>query len=99
MSQWSHLYNNRRWRALRADQLRKEPLCRYCKRQGKVTVATVCDHIIPHKGNLQLFWQGPFASLCAECHSSVKAKEEAGKGIIGSGVDGMPIDPGHHWNA
>lgn len=98
MSQHSKLYNNTRWRKKRAEQLRVEPLCRYCRKRGLAVEATVADHIIPHKGDLKLFWEGKLASLCASCHSKVKALEEQGKGQIGGDTQGNPIDPNHHWN-
>ena len=97
MSQWSHLYNSRAWRKRRADLLRHEPLCRYCLRVGRTTEATVADHVEPHKGDPVKF-AGPIQPLCASCHSSVKAREEGGSGIIGHDLNGHPIDPGHHWN-
>ena len=57
-------------------QLTAEPLCAYCAKAGKVEAATVCDHIKPHRGDLVLFWAGPFQSLCQSCHSSDKQREE-----------------------
>lgn len=79
MSKWSHLYNDVQWRKLRARQLRDEPLCRMCKARGQITLATICDHIEPHKGDLVKFWSGPFMSLCAEHHSSDKQRIENGR--------------------
>lgn len=64
-----------RWQKRREDQLRKEPLCRYCQAEGRVTPATVADHITPHRGDKELF-KGPLQSLCETCHSSVKQREE-----------------------
>ncbi len=83
MSQWSHLYNDRAWRRLRAAQLRKEPICERCKEQGKVTAATVCDHIDPHKGDLEKFWSGPFASLCKYHHDVKTITEDGGLNSLG----------------
>lgn len=77
--QWSAWYTTPKWRALRARQLRAEPLCAYCMKAGKVTEATVCDHITPHRGDEVLFWSGPFQSLCQSCHSSDKQREERRK--------------------
>lgn len=77
MSQWSHLYNDRKWRAKRAVQLRHEPLCRICKKLGRVTVATVADHIEPHHGDLGKFWGNELQSLC-KCHHDVKTITEDG---------------------
>ena len=98
MSQWSCLYNNRRWRKLRAAQLDREPLCRMCRDRGRATVATVCDHVIPHKGDLHLFWTGPFQSLCKTCHDSAKAIEEGRGVVVGCTADGRPLDPQSHWH-
>jgi 5-methylcytosine-specific restriction endonuclease McrA len=65
------------WQKRREAQLREFPLCCFCVRKGFVTPATVADHITPHRGDPALF-DGPLQSLCAACHSSDKAKEEAG---------------------
>lgn len=69
---------NYRWQQARAQYLRAHPLCCYCEREGLVTPATVVDHIIPHRGDERLFWdESNWAPLCARCHSSTKAREEA----------------------
>ena len=39
--------------------------------------ATVCDHVLPHRGDEHLFWNGAVQSLCARCHNSAKQAEEA----------------------
>ena len=48
-SQYANWYADRRWRAKRDDQPQREPLCRYCKQRGRITVADVADHIEPHR--------------------------------------------------
>ena len=66
-----------RWQKARERFLRSNPLCVYCKAKGLVEVATVVDHIIPHRGDQEIFWdESQWQSLCASCHSSVKQKEE-----------------------
>lgn len=66
-----------KWQQARAGFLAKHPLCQYCQREGRVTEATVVDHVIPHRGDMKLFWdQSNWAPLCASCHSSVKQAEE-----------------------
>jgi 5-methylcytosine-specific restriction enzyme A len=97
MSQHTHMYQNSRWRKRRAEQLKKEPLCRYCRKVGKATEASVADHITPHRGDPVKF-EGPLMSLCPPCHNRVKKLEEGGKGVIGGDTQGNPIDPNHHWN-
>lgn len=96
-------YSTPQWRAIRTDQLAREPLCANCLKHGRRTIATVCDHIEPHRGDPDKFWNGPFQSLCDEepwrCHSSVKQRQEARGYVVGVDVNGRPLDPGHAWNA
>lgn len=47
-----------------------------CLREDIVTTATVCDHIDPHRGNPERFWNGPFQSLCKPHHDSAKQQAE-----------------------
>ncbi len=58
-----------KWRKLSKLYLNKHPLCVECKRKGKLTPATVVDHIIPHRGNEELMWsESNWQSLCKKCH-------------------------------
>lgn len=84
-------YGSRLWKAKRLAQLRSQPLCVFCERDGRVTPATIADHVVPHKGDESLFWYGRLQSLCKPCHDSEKARVEAGKDTITYGADGWPI--------
>lgn len=54
-----------RWRKARRAYLIQHPICVKCGRP-----ATEVDHIIPHKGDKNLFWNvGNWQSLCHSCHS------------------------------
>ena len=54
-----------KWNKARKTYLRLNPLCVKC---GKP--ATEVDHITPHKGDMQLFWDvNNWQPLCHECHS------------------------------
>ena len=68
------------------------PLCVMCTAQGRVTAAQVVDHITPHKGNEELFWdESNWQSLCATHHSSDKQLIENGKEARKTiGTDGWP---------
>lgn len=69
---------NYRWQQARERFLFANPLCVYCKAKGRVTAATVVDHIVPHRGDMDLFWdQSLWQPLCASCHSAVKQREES----------------------
>ena len=58
-----------KWRKARARFLREHPLCVKCREQGKLTPATVVDHIIPHRGDPVLFWdENNWQPLCRDCH-------------------------------
>jgi 5-methylcytosine-specific restriction endonuclease McrA len=101
--EWRKLYHTPQWKALRKWRLETEPLCRSCKAQGRITPATVADHIRPHKGDRSLFFDpANIQSLCDEpryrCHSSGKQSEEAKGYSKAVGLDGWPIDEKHPAN-
>ena len=57
------------WRKARTQYLKENPLCVKCEEEGRITSATVVDHIKPHRGNYNLFWdQNNWQSLCKKCH-------------------------------
>ena len=92
------LYDSRRWRKNREIFLADNPLCIMCERQGRVTAATIVDHIVPHDGDVGLFWDmDNWQSLCASCHSGVKRIADLHGHSQACGADGFPIDPGHPW--
>lgn len=69
------------WRRGRAAFLMKNPLCLHCSKQGLVMASTVVDHIVPHKGNFELFWdRGNWQPLCKSHHDSKTAREDGGFG-------------------
>lgn len=70
------LYRSSRWRRLRRRFLQENPLCVECKKVGRLTAATVVDHIIPHKGDEKLFWdEDNLQALCKSCHDRKTAAE------------------------
>jgi 5-methylcytosine-specific restriction enzyme A len=79
---WQRWYSTAAWRKRRAHQLTIEPLCRMCLAEGRTTPATVADHVVPHRGNPGLFWQGELQSLCATCHSRFKQSQEAARRVL-----------------
>ena len=91
-------YRTARWQRIRAEQIRDEPLCAMCARQGRVTAATVCDHVERHNGDPVKFWSGPFQSLCKPHHDRDKQQVEHRGYSSEVGADGYPIDPNHPAN-
>lgn len=63
---------DRNWAKERAIYLKFNPTCRRCN-----APATVVDHIMPHKGNMALFWnKANWQPLCSHCHNSFKQSQE-----------------------
>lgn len=74
---FKYLYNTSRWKTLRKEFLKVNPICVKCKANGVVKAATVVDHVKPHKGSESLFWdQNNWQALCKTCHDRKTAKED-----------------------
>jgi 5-methylcytosine-specific restriction protein A len=95
---YRRLYKLAGWKRRRLDQLTRDPLCSYCLAAGITTAATIADHVIPHRGDLDLFWYGSLQSLCKLHHDSTKAREENGGWDSMTDADGYPVDPKHPAN-
>jgi 5-methylcytosine-specific restriction enzyme A len=94
---WRGWYSLQSWRNRRAGHLRVEPWCRHCRERGVNRLATVADHIEPHRGDYTLFATGRLQSLCADCHGRKPAEQNRG---YRSDIDdsGWPTDPRHPSN-
>lgn len=58
-----------RWRRAREIFLAAHPLCEACLCEGRTVAATVVDHIRPHRGSPELFWdEDNWQALCKSCH-------------------------------
>lgn len=87
-----------KWRKAREDFLQRNPLCVMDQELGRVVQATVVDHKVPHRGDMKLFWdRGNWQSLCKDCHDRHKQRQERSGKAVGCGLDGIPLDAGHHW--
>lgn len=61
-----------RWQKERASFLATHPWCAM-QGEGCTRIATVVDHIQPHRGDRLLFWDmSNWQPLCAHCHSKHK---------------------------
>jgi 5-methylcytosine-specific restriction enzyme A len=66
-----------RWRRAAKKFLQLNPLCEECRRQGRLVAAEEVDHIKPHRGDHQLFWDSDnWQALCKPCHLSKTARGE-----------------------
>jgi 5-methylcytosine-specific restriction endonuclease McrA len=97
MANWP--YNTKQWRQLRKAMFTENPMCVMCAEMGKDTIWTHLDHIKPVKSHPELaFDPANLQGLCNTCHNSIKQREERSGRVVGSKLDGSPVDPGHHWN-
>lgn len=72
-------YNTALWHKLRLIQLSKQPLCQACMVRGRVTQATVVDHLFPWNQLGEVaFVANVMQSLCPECHSVKTGLEQQG---------------------
>jgi len=63
-----------------------------CIKDGRITPATVVDHIIPHRGDQKLFWDtANWQALCKPHHDRDKQREERGSVVVTIGEDGWPV--------
>ncbi|MBN9472280.1 MAG: HNH endonuclease [Bosea sp.] len=65
----------------------QHPLCIGCEARGKTVPTDVVDHIVPHRGDQDLFWDiGNWQPCCRICHDRVKARLEVmwSRGEIGA---------------
>jgi len=98
-TQNKRLYNSKRWRKARSRFLSEHPLCVMCAAIGRDNAADTVDHITPHKGDLELFWNPDnWQALCSHCHSRYKQQQEQSGIATGCDTDGNPIDASHYWN-
>lgn len=71
----------KRWHRARTEYLRQHPLCVRCLAEGLSVAATVVDHIVPHRGDEELFWdESNWQSLCVTHHAEKTANEDGGFG-------------------
>jgi 5-methylcytosine-specific restriction protein A len=71
------LYKTARWQRLRLFVLSRDLYtCRLCRRIEGNSSLLVCDHIEPHRGDVERFWAGPFQTLCKACHDGEKQRLE-----------------------
>ena len=72
-----------------------EPLCRECKRMGRVTAAEEVDHIVPRSEGGALYDMSNLQPLCRECHARKSSGEQSQANRTpnkGACIHGMPRD-------
>ena len=67
-----------RWQRTRVGFIAKHPLCVCCLANGETSATELVDHIVPHRGDMALFWKRDnWQALCNWCHEHVKKPLEA----------------------
>ena len=65
------------WSLVSKSYRQLHPFCVKCEAEGRTGPAEAVDHIKPHKGSYELFWdQGNWQSLCNACHNAKSATEK-----------------------
>ena len=85
-----------RWQKLRADYLRRHPLCRSCEAKGRIKPANEVDHIQPRSRGGQDAEEN-LQPLCKPCHSRKTGRETQGTDQGGFDGNGEPLDKRHIW--
>ena len=68
-------YHSKEWKHLRQNYLIEHPFCMECWKNGKLTKATVVDHIVPIKQGGVALDESNLQALCASCHGSKSIRE------------------------
>lgn len=99
-----------RWEKARSTFLAAHPHCARCAQAGLQVAAVLVDHKTPHRmgqartaeemtAARKLFWDpSNWEPMCVTHHSSAKQREERNGVVLGSAIDGRPLDPTHPWN-
>ena len=85
---------------MRARQLARRPYCECPHHKDQKMLASVVDHIVPHKGDTRLFWkESNLQSMTKHCHDKFKQSQEKGGAGFDAGChpDGTPLNPDHSW--
>lgn len=68
-------YDSAEWKLTRKRKLTANPVCEECYSLGKITKATMVDHITPISQGGSPLGLDNLQSLCYQCHSTKSAKE------------------------
>lgn len=65
------------WDKASAGHLKRHPLCLYCDLAGDVEPSTLTDHLYPHQGRQDVFWNRTYwVASCKPCHDAFKQRIE-----------------------
>jgi len=70
-------YSSPSWRATRRHYIGMNPFCVICESMGRITEASVVDHIRARELGGEDFDQSNLQSLCESCHNKKRTQERA----------------------
>lgn len=73
-------YQSKQWKDFRKFYLAENPICRICQEQGRITQATVLDHIQPRSQGGPDFEYWNLQPLCKSCNAKKTASD---RGVSG----------------
>jgi len=77
MGEFNKMYQSSRWKRRRRLLLKNSPFCVECLKNGRLTFASIIDHIKPHRGDWALFLAADnLQTLCAACHGKKSRLEK-----------------------
>lgn len=66
-----------RWDKARRGYLLAHPVCEYCRLEGRISAATLVDHLYPHRRFEGVFWCAEWwVASCKPCHDGPKQSVE-----------------------
>ena len=71
----AEFYRSSAWRHTRENYLIDHPFCEECQKRGRLTKATLVDHIIPIRQGGPTLDENNLQALCSSCHSAKSIKE------------------------
>lgn len=72
---------NQAWAFASRIFLAQNPRCAAHLQRGESVPSVLVDHIKPHRGDQQLFWdEDNWQALCMQCHNRKTAREDGGFG-------------------
>ena len=77
---------------LRAQLLKREPLCRLCLAKGRVTPATIADHVTPIAKGGAVYDITNMQPVCRGCHDAKTLRDQGKRVRPTIGVNGWPVE-------
>jgi 5-methylcytosine-specific restriction protein A len=70
--EYQKVYQDKRWRLLRAEKMRCNPICEKCEKVNRIRPTDEVHHIVPFdiRPDLAFDWDN-LQSLCLDCHDEI----------------------------